>query len=152
MNNGSYLKLITALIFVIFTGCGGHQAIHRQYEGDELPKSDVSIIKGHTPLVLLKIDGIAGPNKRDIGPDTRYQYNSWFDGSFSVELMPGEHNFLIYYKLSTMFSRVAYNPESMKVSLEAGKTYTIEAWRNRKQWNARVIEIATGKEVKRLFR
>jgi len=152
MNNRLQLKLSISLVFFILigSGCGGHQRIHQQYEGSELPKSEVAIIKGNEPLILLNIDGIAGPNKRDVGPDTRYQYNSWFDGSFVVELKPGEHNLLIYYKLSTMFSRVASNPESMKVSLEAGKTYTIAAWKTPKQWNARVIESITGKEVARL--
>ena len=157
MANPISKMLLTAsfvlFLFLFLVGCGGAQSKYRMYTGPELSKNDMAIIKGFTPMLLLEVDGVPGKNRRSVGPDTRFRYNSWFDGSFNVELTPGDHELLLGYFAPTQFSRTTSKASAMmKVHLEAGKTYQLKPWCDANHWNAILVDSATGQQAALLFK
>lgn len=131
------IKSFAVVLLIYFlTGC---QVKHRLYTGPELPKTQIAVVAGQAPIQLFEVDGKRGPNRK--------RYNSFTNGSFIIELLPGIHTFNIgfgvYYPESQMSFKSTSNI-TLTLDAEPGKYYTIEAVTDvgpsSSQWGAEITE------------
>ena len=137
------LRLLVIGLFAFWlTGCG-LTIHHRLYDSEqELPTSQIARLQGMSPLMLYEIDGRRGPNRGGT------QYNSQWDGSFIIDLLPGMHALKVGYfwydpRHQLFTSRTTYSTRDIIVNLEveAGSVHMIQAEREGNSWRPIVRRI-----------
>lgn len=136
------LQLTTICIIAIWTvSCTAH---YKLYEGDHFSPKEVAVLISKDPffrshgLYLDEVDGKGAPDA--------YIFKKWYgsklDGSFRIELSPGEHTLSVSYRgkyISVRNQRITFYAQ-------AGRTYTIKAFADTQKmtWRAWVEEIDSG--------
>ncbi len=139
-----YKRIITILLVAwCISGCG-MKMHHKLYEGPTLPRDKIAILKGSSPIMLYEIDGIPGPNFACSG--CRTQYNSKWDHSYSIDLLPGSHKLVIGYSswsYGYRSSTETYSASDQILYFDAkpGAVYAIQPMRLLKRWSSQVIEM-----------
>lgn len=134
------LLLLSTLATIV--GCAGGS--YRLYEGKPLQASEIAILTGQYPVTLCEVDGKPG-DTRVIGPLSKCNqiFNSSFDGTFRIELLPGHHKLVVGYA-ERGSEKLTYSPEPVILEFQAiaGRTYSIipDFSTFTHQWGAKVVE------------
>jgi hypothetical protein len=112
------IVLFAAVSFLAFSGCGSS---YKLYSG-ELSKEQIAEIHNSEEVRILAVDGKMGPNGQFFG------YCDQFAGLCTIEILPGEHTFTLYFVCSTLSMNYQSDKEvSVKAALQAGHKYIIRA-------------------------
>jgi len=80
--------------------------------------------------VLHSVDGVEGNSEMYAGMTNRRSYNSTFDTSFSVELLPGKHTIVVTSVLSVARkTQWTIKPQTIEFIAEPGKKYVVKVKR-----------------------
>ena len=118
MSNRLIQIAITCIGAALLASCAG--PVYKLYEGPNLQPNEIAVLKnspGWSGLSVYvdSIDGITRSNDEF--------YGSMWDGSFRVELLPGEHT------VSVRYTSDYYSVQNKDITFhaEAGKIYTVKA-------------------------
>jgi len=114
---------------------------YRLYSGPPRPLNQVAILtraKGSGCLLLVGIDGKEGPRGGDLG------YGSLVRNGFTVEILPGPHEFRFTYYCPSFGSGTAvlsFGKPTISIVAEPGRLYEAKAIESENAWKPEVTEV-----------
>jgi hypothetical protein len=138
------------VLMTFMAGCASRPETVRLYDGQQLPAQEVAYLVGNeASLRLHSVDG-------RISPSGRKSYGSPWDGTYRLEVLPGEYTLTVSLNFRTTsgeisnrfstyemhYSIYSVDDVDIRLSFEPGRTYVLTSeWDfDSKQWFPTVID------------